>query len=74
VTVKEIIEEGKRLEIPMSLDVLAAAAAAPDATPEPLPLSGPADQPDLPALKMGRRMKKAGLPDPGPAVRKKSGA
>lgn len=40
VTVREIIEDGKRLEIPMSLEVVAAAKAAADAAQEALDVGG----------------------------------
>lgn len=72
VHVRDIVENNESLEIPMSLEVLAAAKRASDARQLPLPEPS-IDQPDLTGVgDLRRRMKKAGLPDPGPATSKRS--
>lgn len=73
IKIQDLIEENARLQIPMSLDALAKARAAVDVVQPDLDLSDVStpespEQRDLPMGKMGRRMKKAGLPDPGPAI------
>jgi site-specific DNA-methyltransferase (adenine-specific) len=63
VTVREIIEDGRRLEIPMSLEVLASARRHRDAEQPRLKGFGPSavEQPERPDLAPQRRMRKAGL-------------
>lgn len=78
VTVREIVEEGKRLDIPMSLEVLAAARRAADSEQVDLLLESGSDaggyRPDsaLPLRKAAER-KPEGYPSK-PKVRRKKGA